>query len=1721
VLDVKELKGKPVTTITGRSALYAWGKVLIHFGLIDEIIFEKSIEAITAARVEGIAEAKDKMNLIKQQRQLARARHIQRQKEKSKGDKSNSNSPLVVRVKGGETIGDLPEGMVSTDEEGNLSDNGEAGGEREDATEEELELREKAKQVLELYEKRLAESRTVAIELADARIKAISPFLCNPFFESEYSSTQQKTWLTTVVRKEKSKMGSTGNRRKVVTATDLLEKSASLFNSDIEHLLEGLPGSEFCQNYIFHEMRGSGAVGVNQSWMHEATVRQEREQVKRSKRNRENEAKASQEREKERKRKAREDEKEVRKKQRMEELDQKKKARAEERLSRLSTQIDERLFKEACFQRDRVVLLASKLFNKEVLRRRKAAEGLAAYTVESEGVVSNNEIEEFCTVNELPPHSTELMTGVIRIWDFVSSYRNALNAIEKIPSLEVLQNAINALDMNSNHSSRNEAINLLTNIAVALCQPISSGVIKSLSSSLSTSLQETENQKKENDDSNEGEKTVSNNDLDPDNFPVNAFTWKEIARLALLSDALNELGYSKIEQAHLLRGFRSGGHPNSKEAKRLRRGEDNALVLRRQALSEKAATGSHGRGFKISVETPSTPSVDSTNWVYFLHNIKSLPTNAATGMKNNLRKAIKVLKRASFESVNGETVGSIISELQRNVSILEEIGTSYTSSTDTLNACKKVRHSALRLLDKVTGEIFSTDVAKAEVNENIDPISIGKQRSTGKVLLSLRKIYRKKVGLLQSLALSDDDYKSANLRKEEYMAAALKLKEDLERKNTIEDDDDDDDDEEDNEIDKGEKEEQNLDQKVKENVAEAEVKQPIGKKTEYDDFCGDDPYAPDFIRRCLAVLRTVCALPAAEEFLYPVDPQANSKYYDAILRPMSLYDAGKALQAAGKRLRKPNDGHLEVEVEVEKEVAQFGRNIRLICQNCTCFSNVGGMIISSAEEMIRVFERLLFDWVLSPFDMLPPLDMLDDEKCVEFHPSDEEELVLLCDGCEGKFNMSRLDPPLLSVPRGDWYCPRCLEGRCWATLDPRIGMKILKEVRSSEVGHTSKVTGIIKACKFSSQPDITSPKNTFCYTIKYENGTEEIWSLGTVDKALLDIGNLAPKIHCLEATAESPGYGSGVASELIMEAVPVPLNPCVSDAAAQKAVSSTSFQESIMAGASLLVNETSEMSSSEWIRLLILLVMKCASSDPLQDAASQLENEAFQKAGALTTKASKIKSIRDMVPQVTDDEDDQSVSTKNTHSNNTMKIETIVSMESSESEIDEKKKTMALVNSRKERQKARDDVMLASCIKSQIKPALASFNEDHVTQVIDNSLASKVKGITLSSCESSGMVCDFCGLSDSALGSALVRVPNLEEWTDRMHIASKEMNANLIAKFSKDDRLKESNDALMDGENKETISDTEKAEHVTKFVSVQVRIGGKLFSIKEENPHIQDCINDSGMLDFLPRNAAGFRHELETRVDSGLPFISGSLSGHECCARAVHKARVEKVIQKKKQEIARIAHRNSGNWCGRTLSLGCDKVGRTYWKFLSDPESLFVRSCRSDGSKIFKSFSDPETIASVIVFLGNHSVVTDIKDAFPEARKVLESGAWSTRLQMRGKEKKGMEGSEIKADHRFPQISAGKEFDIYAEGEDILIESICGNLLWNGSIIAVANNLQKRILGYRIRYTGWSSRFDEWVHPERLLEPSDENLQAQVCDIDLFLFNYGTPGSRLIPSFVE
>ena len=50
---------------------------------------------------------------------------------------------------------------------------------------------------------------------------------------------------------------------------------------------------------------------------------------------------------------------------------------------------------------------------------------------------------------------------------------------------------------------------------------------------------------------------------------------------------------------------------------------------------------------------------------------------------------------------------------------------------------------------------------------------------------------------------------------------------------------------------------------------------------------------------------------------------------------------------------------------------------------------------------------------------------LGTEGCQVCHSLDHEDKVLLCDGCNLEYHTFCLDPPLTTVPEGDWFCPHC------------------------------------------------------------------------------------------------------------------------------------------------------------------------------------------------------------------------------------------------------------------------------------------------------------------------------------------------------------------------------------------------------------------------------------------------------------------------------------------------------------------------------------------------------------------------------------------------------------------------------------------------------------------------------------------------------------------------
>ncbi len=1286
---------------------------------------------------------------------------------------------------------------------------------------------------------------------------------------------------------------------------------------------------------------------------------------------------------------------------------------------------------------------------------------------------------------------------------------------------------------------------------------------------------------------------------------------------------------------------------------------------------------------------------------------QALEPNAATAIKSNLQKAIAVLKEEKDESKKAKN-DEIIEELTSGISAFESIGDDAAVSTEMMiKACTEARTTILKVLDEATGEPFSTKIKSEPVYR--DTTLMAAEKSATKP--SVRKVDRQSMGLVDDLMMTEAQYKALDHQREAYIEESEKVKEEVERRlkreageDVEEDEDDDDDDDDDMSVDgksskKSTPTKEEGDDGEKKKAADdandqAEPEGKIGKPTPYDFFCGDDPSFPDLIRRCLAVLRALCMSPAGETFVYPVDAQANPRYYEIILKPVSLHEIGKALCDGGKRLatktsngqdqKEPTQGNPEIaawsadaagdaEKEIESMVAEFGRSIRRISLNTACYSNVGASIISSADEMMRLFERLFFDWVLAPAELLPPLEHLDDEKCIDPHETDGTAVVLICDGCEGKFNMDRIVPAMKEVPRGDWYCQRCVSGRSWGQLDPRIGRQIQRRLSattagasgtSSTDGSSSAQTfmGTISRCIFS-RPDKSS-KSSLAYVVSYADGDEEVLTLKEVDDELKAAGNPAPPIRCLEAVAESPGYGvkRGPDQGLVLEFVPPFVNPNLSDPAAQASISNSVFRDTVRSCSTLSVVDTEDMTASEWLRLLVLLVTKCSTNDSLQEVAGEMESKANDFMSEQISETSKITSFYDLLPKVTDDEyeGDNSGDDEEDHSStaaspaadappaangdvkmgdpavgSTIKkheetamdvdvevveaelveaipvVEAVPSSDSNEAATNITKSSLSGITSgrntptasgrntpastigpdeviseeelrrrqiakaKAKRQKEVEDCYVASAIKHVIKPTVASFEEDGFSHLVDSALAPKNKTVSLASLQCQDTVCDFCKLSDSALGLPLIRAPNQKEWLESMQHCASHRNCRLIAGLPSVDNssvpepsiLASTTDAGTDkdgdllmtdaaNDNLNANANATAGSKVSKMVSVTIRVNGELISepvaVDEEDQQVE-----RGMLEFLPRNAKGMQDVLKLRAEDDVLFVSGSLSAHECCAVAAHKARKDALVKHHRDLASEFAEKDAAATCGRAAPLGYDKVGRAYFRFQSDPSSLFIadsQESNQSAEKRWHRFVKEEDIACIIACLGEESPAEELRARYPEAANLVRGHQWKDIIQKRtfniknlsteddAEEKAAIGGAAddtgavpMDVDGDTPTAdnsklgSEEKEEDInanlldptekpYVPGEDVLVESATGKLLWDASVIAVSKDRStNQVNGYRVHYKEWSSRFDEWVDILRVVEPSEYNIEVQTELLDEYFDSRGDG----VPSSLE
>lgn len=259
-------------------------------------------------------------------------------------------------------------------------------------------------------------------------------------------------------------------------------------------------------------------------------------------------------------------------------------------------------------------------------------------------------------------------------------------------------------------------------------------------------------------------------------LPVTEWSWREVARMAIINDILTDLGYSKQEAANLLKGYRSGGHPNSKEAKRWKKIEESPVAMMYQTLlDEDTSNQFRRRVIRTSLSTPCMPSSVPSDWRFFLHNIKSRSSCSMPYIQDNISKSLAALKQ---KLPGDKRAHSYIQDLEKCLAVLE-CGESGAITAPELHKAKQL---VIGVLDS-SRDTFSPPTFKGNQIDAQQPHLIDLTQEPTRQKMGFQKMYQ----------ISKDQFRALEQSKEEYMAAALRLKEELEMKNEDGEEEDDED----------------------------------------------------------------------------------------------------------------------------------------------------------------------------------------------------------------------------------------------------------------------------------------------------------------------------------------------------------------------------------------------------------------------------------------------------------------------------------------------------------------------------------------------------------------------------------------------------------------------------------------------------------------------------------------------------------------------------------------------------------------------------------------------------------------------------------------------------------------------------------------------------------------------------------------------------------------
>ncbi|KAG7378117.1 Methyl-CpG-binding domain-containing protein 9 [Phytophthora pseudosyringae] len=96
------------------------------------------------------------------------------------------------------------------------------------------------------------------------------------------------------------------------------------------------------------------------------------------------------------------------------------------------------------------------------------------------------------------------------------------------------------------------------------------------------------------------------------------------------------------------------------------------------------------------------------------------------------------------------------------------------------------------------------------------------------------------------------------------------------------------------------------------------------------------------------------------------------------------------------------------------------RDVNLVWENCFTFNRLDAEISKCANRLRSIFNRLFEQWVTDVPPNIPATHLASEELCRQCGQMNAQESMLLCDSCDAAYHAFCLQPPLASIPPGNW-----------------------------------------------------------------------------------------------------------------------------------------------------------------------------------------------------------------------------------------------------------------------------------------------------------------------------------------------------------------------------------------------------------------------------------------------------------------------------------------------------------------------------------------------------------------------------------------------------------------------------------------------------------------------------------------------------------------------------